>query len=39
MKEKLIRAISHETQEHPGMPVLLVDLRKRLPGMRKINFD
>ncbi|MBI5591666.1 MAG: hypothetical protein HY881_14425 [Deltaproteobacteria bacterium] len=39
MNEKLIQAIKLETREHPGAPVLLSDLRRRLPGMRKVIFD
>ncbi|MFH0996407.1 MAG: hypothetical protein V1844_13080 [Pseudomonadota bacterium] len=39
MNEKLMQAIKLETREHPGAPVLLADLRKRLPGMRKVIFD
>ncbi|MBI5591979.1 MAG: hypothetical protein HY881_16045 [Deltaproteobacteria bacterium] len=39
MNEKLIQAIKLETREHPGTPVMLADLRRRLPGMRKVIFD
>jgi hypothetical protein len=39
MKEKLIQAINLEKREHPGTPVLLADLRKRLTWMRKVLFD
>ncbi len=39
MNAKLIQEIKLETQEHPGAPVLLADLRKRLPWMRRVIFD
>jgi len=39
MNRKLIHAISVVSKANPGVPVLLADLRKRLPGMSKSSFD
>ena len=39
MNRKLIHAISVVSKANPGVPVLLADLRKRLPEMSKSSFD
>ena len=39
MNRKLLHAISAISKANPGVPVLLADLRKRLPEMNKSSFD
>jgi hypothetical protein len=39
MLRKLLREIRTVNKEHPGSPILLFDLRQRVPGLAKEEFD